>query len=364
MFVTLHFNHQTITTHDNAKYLFVHDKTFTSTHEITLRYDDAQCEEYCTFDYPLDFNIHEWYALSNGLVCMSSMLFRAPDYVPNIYLWNPVVGIYKMIQVSPLSVFTAKEIEWTALAFGFRPEVNDYVVVHIVKLEYVSSGPDSLEPDVTDSNTVVIGVYSLNAGSWKTIAEDDVEIPALSTDRSVFVNGIAFWIGDIYEELRQVVMYFDTKTKILRELPVPHCFGLGERQLLRPTFHPFGQSIAYYVENNESHQLDMWILNGDLIDKFSWEKKMSVSLSENIWADVLGIRNNNEPILAKSNNLISYDLETHEPYDFVRSYDRLTSDSHYNEGSKPLLSIFPFVETLLWLDKKSSMIEKNVSVTC
>ena len=41
---------------------------------------------------------------------------------------------------------------------------------------------------------------------------------------------------------------------------------------------------------------------------------MSVGLSEDVLADVLGTRNNGEPILAKSNNLISYDLDTHKPY--------------------------------------------------
>ncbi|KAK1371534.1 hypothetical protein POM88_037626 [Heracleum sosnowskyi] len=96
--------------------------------------------------------------------------------------------------------------------------------------------------------------------------------------------------------------------------------------------------------------LDIWVLKDDMVDENSWEKKMSVKLGENVWAEVLGTRNNGEPILAKSNNLIAYDLDTHEPYDFVESCDRLTPCYHHEEGSRAPLVIRPFVETLALLD--------------
>ncbi|KAL8110835.1 hypothetical protein AgCh_026541 [Apium graveolens] len=154
----------------------------------------------------------------------------------------------------------------------------------------------------------------------------------------------------------QLVMYFDTKTNILGKIKVPNWIALHERQLCNPLILPFGQSIAYFVEvedfdaeegdeDYKSPHLDIWVLKDDMIDEFSWEKKMSVSISEDVWAQVLGVRNNGDPILGKLNSLITYDLDTHEPNDFV---DRLTPYS-YDEDT-PFFFISPFVETLRLLD--------------
>ncbi|KAL1831120.1 hypothetical protein ACET3Z_000771 [Daucus carota] len=209
-----------------------------------------------------------------------------------------------MVPDSPLSRFPFKDIAWNALAFGFLPEDDDYVVVHIVKPSSTAA-PDSSDDD-----------------------ED------MCTDELVFVDGTAFWVGYNSNELYQV---------------------------LNPKILPFGQSIAYFVEVDQkdvnayhdeynSPHLDIWVLKDNMLGEFSWEKKMSVGLSEDVLADVLGTRNNGEPILAKSNNLISYDLDTHKPYDFVESCERLTPNFYYDEGSYLPLVISPFVETLVLLD--------------
>ncbi|KAK1371804.1 hypothetical protein POM88_037896 [Heracleum sosnowskyi] len=127
-----------------------------------------------------------------------------------------------MLPVSRLSEYYSNEIEWKALAFGFLPEVNDYVVVHVVKLETVfpddsdQDSPDYLELLNYISNTVMIGVYSLNTGSWKISSQDDVEITWVWTEQSVYVNGTAFWIGEDYAA-DQLVIQFDTKTEMYCE---------------------------------------------------------------------------------------------------------------------------------------------------
>ncbi|KAK1371802.1 hypothetical protein POM88_037894 [Heracleum sosnowskyi] len=290
MFLTLHLNHQTMIAHNNPRYLLFHN---TNTHLLTFCSDDKQCQEYCSIEYPFDFDNHEWYALSNGLICISSMSYRELDYDYNIFICNPLVQMCQMLPVSRLSEYYSNEIEWKALAFAFLPEVNDYVVVHVVKLETVF--PDDSDQDSPDylqllnyiSNTVMIGVYSLNTGSWKISSQDDVKITWVWTEQSVYVNGTAFWIGEDYAA-DQLVIQFDTKTEILREISVPEKFVVQERQ--HPIIHPFGKSIAYFVEDAEFRHLDMWILKEDMIDEFSWENIISVNLSENVWADVLGIR--------------------------------------------------------------------------
>ncbi|KAL8110668.1 hypothetical protein AgCh_026420 [Apium graveolens] len=63
---------------------------------------------------------------------------------------------------------------------------------------------------------------------------------------------------------------------------------------------------------------------------------MCVSTSEDVQEEVLGVRNNGEPVLAKSNNFIAYNLDSHEANDFVDSWDRWwTPKSPYQEGYAP-----------------------------
>uniref|UniRef100_A0A175YPY6 F-box associated domain-containing protein n=1 Tax=Daucus carota subsp. sativus TaxID=79200 RepID=A0A175YPY6_DAUCS len=123
-----------------------------------LRYDDVQCEEYCRSNYPPGL-IDEcaWRALSYGLICVSTMLFKFSDSTKEIYLWNPLVEKYKSLPDSQLSNI---ETQWNALAFGFVPEISDYVVVHIVKprLHLGRSEPDP--------HSVIIGIYSQNTNSY------------------------------------------------------------------------------------------------------------------------------------------------------------------------------------------------------
>ncbi|XP_074334435.1 uncharacterized protein LOC141671902 [Apium graveolens] len=328
---------------------------------MTVRSDDAHCQEYCTFHYPpQDLPACSWYTQSNGLICMSNMLLGDSDYNSSIYLWNPLVQKFKIIPDSPLFTSEFKPTKWSTLAFGFLSELDDYVVVHIVKPSSTSAPFLREERDDTYEqypHSVVIGVYSHNTSSWKKIHQDKVFVDFLNNHRSVFVNGTAFWVGCYYSSsLRQSVMYFDTKTNILGQVTVPDWIALHQRQEEIPVILPFGQSIAYAVEVDQedadegddeygSPHLDIWVLKDDMVDEFSWEKKMSVGLSENVRAQVLGIRYTGEPILAKSNNLISYDLDTHEPYDFVES-----TPYTYHEDSISPYTISPFLETLLLLD--------------
>ncbi|KAK1371796.1 hypothetical protein POM88_037888 [Heracleum sosnowskyi] len=360
MFISLHSNYQKLTAHINPKYLLFDNL---DTELFTVRFDNAQCQEYCTFDYDLPNS--SWYAQSNGLICVSTMFDQHFDFDPDIYLWNPLVQKYRMVPETPLRRYSFEETKWHALAFGFLPEAKDYVVVHMVKPS-LTSAPDEPEYPYDESyelysHLVMISVYSRNSNSWKEMCQEKVFVDRMCTDKSVFVNGTAFWVGYNSNELYQVVMCFDTETNVLRTIRVPNWIEIHGRQILNPRILPFGQSIAYFVEvdqedvdedddENDAPHLDIWVLKDNMMGEFSWVKKMSVGLSENVWARVLGLRNNGEPILAKSNNLISYNLDTHEPYDFVESCDRLTPNYVYEEGSSSPFVISPFVETLLFLD--------------
>ncbi|KAK1371806.1 F-box domain-containing protein [Heracleum sosnowskyi] len=369
IFITLHTNHHkllaTRDSNNHPKYLFFLNMR---DHLLTVRFDDVQCQEYGTLKYPLDLPNHAWYALANGLVCVSSMfvdgdsryyfnqhrnvlshgpvpvssLFnRTLHYDPSIHLWNPLVGKFRTLPDSPCMSFTSRETRCKGLAFGFLPEVNDYVVVHIVK-------PWSTYRSEADSHSVMIGVYSLNTNSWKKICQDNVFIHRISSNDAVFVNGAAFWTGTrSLERYEPIVMCFDTKTDILREIRFPDWVEFWHSFPVRP----FGQSIAFFSEGGDRNYLNMWVLkDDDPINEFYWENKMRGTLSENVRGKVLGVRNNGEPILSKFSNLISYNLDKSKEYDFADSCDHRTPFSYYDEGCKPPLVITPFVETLVFLD--------------
>lgn len=72
MFISLHYNYQKLTAH-NPKYLLFHIR---NTRVLTIRSNDAQYQEYCNLKYPLDLRNHEWYAVSNGLICISSLSYQ------------------------------------------------------------------------------------------------------------------------------------------------------------------------------------------------------------------------------------------------------------------------------------------------
>ncbi|KAK1371639.1 F-box domain-containing protein [Heracleum sosnowskyi] len=300
--------------------------------DFTVRFDDVQCEEYCKLEFLPGLTNHDaWFVLSYGLICMSTIRLPGRDHNRNIYLWNPLIKKYKTLPESPLP--SAKNWEaWEAFAFGFLPEVDDYVVIHIIK--------PCLPPH---PQSVIIGVYSLKTNSWKKSSQDNVFISGISSDQDdvVFINGAAFWVG-VNSDKQIILMCFDTKTDTLCEISLPDSVAYWSQV---PVIHQFGQSIAYFVWEEGVNHFDMWVLKYDHINEFTWEKKMCVSPSKDVEEEVLGVRNTGDPIL-----VISYSLDCHQANGFVESWDRWTPNSPYKVGYGPPYVIRPFVESLVMLN--------------
>ncbi|XP_017233712.1 putative F-box protein At5g62660 [Daucus carota subsp. sativus] len=335
MFISLQLNYQKIRNDHYPKYLFF-ENSYTDV--LTLRYDDVQCEEYCRPKYPPGLTDKSaWRAVSYGLICVSTMIFEFHESTKEIYLWNPLVEKYKTLPDSPLLNI---ETRWNTLAFGFVPEINDYVVVHVVKPRlHLGRG----EPD---PHSVIIAVYSLNTNSWKKICHDKVFVRHINWFDVVFINGAAFWAG-IKWDRRKIILCYDTKTEKLREISLPS-YSPGDHII--HTIHQLGQSIAYFVWDKRYDYFDMWVLKFYSIDEFSWEKKMSIRPNKDIRVEVMGVRNNGEPILARSFNLITYNLDNHMAKNFVDSWDSWTPYPYYEEDFAPPFFIRPFVESLVLLN--------------
>lgn len=126
-------------------------------------------------------------------------------------------------------------------------------------------------------HSVKISVYSLNIDSWKTINRDNVlKACYIETDHHAFVYGVAFWLR-IQSKNHHLVVCFNTETDILREILLP---DWDENHTPLLGIHPFGQSIAYFVEDARNFHFDMWVLKGDSINVFYWEMKISVTLAK------------------------------------------------------------------------------------
>ncbi|XP_074337799.1 putative F-box protein At3g10430 [Apium graveolens] len=327
LFISHYCNYRKLTGHIDPKYLLFHNLDNNS---FAVRSDNKQCQEYCIFSYPLGLPASSWYVHSNGLICVSTMFDEEFDYNRSIYIWNPLVQKFKAVPESPLYTLTFMKATWNALAFGFLPEINDYVVVHIIKfssssesLSFNSSDPSSHVKCEHYPHSVIIGVYSLNTNSWRKICQDKGFVNLICSSESVFVNGTAYWAG--IDSSFQSVMCFDTNTNILRKIRVHNLFP--DLDVMEYLIIPFGESIAYCIEGNENNSeedeedywsphLHIWLLKDSVtgednkIGELFWE--MRVSLDQYVWAQVLGTRNNGDPILAKSNSLIAYDLDTQE----------------------------------------------------
>ncbi|KAL8110819.1 hypothetical protein AgCh_026526 [Apium graveolens] len=266
----------------------------------------------------------------------------------NIYLWNPLVEKYKTLPNSPLPF---SESRWNAWAFGFVSEINDYVVVHVVKPLHLARGK-------RDPHSVFISVYSLKSNSWKALSQDKVFVCDISYADAVFVNGAAFWIAKGSDYRRKILCY-DTKSDMLRVISLPE-YNIDSRPCI-PVLHSLGQSsLAYFLWSKTCNSriydyFIMWVLKYDSLNEFSWEKKMSIDTRKGITpirAEVLGVRNNGEPILARSRDLVSYNLDNDEPNDFVDSCISWTPNPNYDYPWEcpPPFFIHPFVETLALLN--------------
>lgn len=77
---------------------------------------------------------------------------------------------------------------------------------------------------------------------------------------------------------------------------------------------------------------------------------MTISLSKDDKPEVLGLRNNGEPILPRSSDMISYDLENYETKKFVDSWYRWTPYMYLVVDDEAPYAIRPFLESLVLLD--------------
>lgn len=342
IFIYIHLNYN----NSKPNYLLFETRY---TYDFLLHHDNQNSQEFRKLNLPSAIPIEtKWLSTSYSLICFSTIFndWHIDNYSGDIFLFNPLIQKYKTLPYLPtipdLPSRTSSFDTFVFLAFGYVPHIYDYRVVKIV--------------NYYDDNKIplfAISVYSLSSNSWTTkTVLDDIFIRIRDPYESVFVNGIAYW-RTWSKNNGRTLLCFDVVNGVLRNIPLPKVVDCCD-----PSLKQFGQSVAYFTDHLKFTDINIWILRGDPMNEFFWEKKFSVSLPEDIRTDVLGIRNNGELILSKLDDcdLVSYNCEDDEVKDFVSSWNRWPSiGMDRNDIDDDLFEQSPFivhsfVEGLVLLD--------------
>ncbi|KAL1830309.1 hypothetical protein ACET3Z_008721 [Daucus carota] len=263
------------------------------------------------------------YGTSNGLICLFS--FK----VHKIYLWNPVIGKYKILPVSPIPYEDPSRVFDVGLAFGYLDKINDYKVVKIVN--YLPRREES-----QDGLACVAYVYSLSTNIWKPLSKDKFAgLSFINLSDSVVLNGFAYWVvtRGLYMNF---ILCFDMENEIFREIMMPQD-STNTTDDTVTLVQECGELISLFYFNQSTYILDIWLLRKDGDINHVWTKKITLNLGEIVgrrWPDKfdgrwwpIGFRGRDEMVLVNIEEcaFLSYDLEKDEATDMVEDSSDLGS---------------------------------------
>ncbi|KAK8615161.1 hypothetical protein V6N13_068942 [Hibiscus sabdariffa] len=226
-------------------------------------------------------------------------------------LWNPWTGKSQMLPTTGTEFPPWESCRPSIyLGFGYDPISDDYKLVRITQFYGVKDGIFATE----------VKVYSLRTNSWRRIK--DFPFHLSHRHRGVLVNNALHWEVSTPFKLntQRLVAAFDLGTEEYRLVELPDCLGRG----LRMDLYVVGGCLCLVVCYGEFGSIDIWIMKEHGV-KESWTKLISIKYCE----------------------LIEY-LSYVVPVAFSRN------------GRKVLLKVD--CKTLVWLDLRSSSLEKIASV--
>ncbi|KAL3628783.1 hypothetical protein CASFOL_027829 [Castilleja foliolosa] len=204
----------------------------------------------------------------NGLVCI-----RCDQ---GIVLWNPAMNLSKTL--SPL-----KDHESVSLGFGFDAEGDDFQM--ILGFGYDAEGDDFkvvrivfLEENIRLSmGASWVEVYSLNSNSWTTI-DPGFQFSEMWFDliyNSVTVNGNPYWVGNVDEEIKHVLICFDMSKLVFKIVPLTSLdYNKAEQAIEFVDLNGSLGALVVSWENEESDEyVDSWVFD---VGEQIWTKSHSV----------------------------------------------------------------------------------------
>ncbi|XP_074265219.1 F-box/kelch-repeat protein At3g06240-like [Silene latifolia] len=178
-------------------------------------------------------------------------------YHKELRLWNPSIRKSLVIPACP---FPSSLLNDCVYVFGYAPVIKDYKVVAI-----------ALEKNVGEKPRIMyVAVYTLRDQQW-TVRNDGLNIsfpntidmfqPFYSVSAAVFLNGMAYWLGNINKDRFQFTHLgsfdFDTEEIAFSELPSSWEEERGSCRLL----FLFGESLAIFRISDVVSSI--WVLEQD-----------------------------------------------------------------------------------------------------
>ncbi|XP_059663691.1 F-box/kelch-repeat protein At3g06240-like [Cornus florida] len=147
----------------------------------SLHYDNQMFDKYAKVRFPLKSSANNYFRIissCNGVICLSDDHFVITN---DLYLWNR--SIQKLMALPPVRVtFQLHGPFMHNIGFGFDPVTDDYKVIRIVYLNYVTIPPE-------------VDIFTLSTGTWRNISH--LGLPYIIQDRGpqINLNGAAHWIA-------------------------------------------------------------------------------------------------------------------------------------------------------------------------
>ncbi|XP_017224928.2 F-box/kelch-repeat protein At3g23880-like [Daucus carota subsp. sativus] len=260
---------------------------------------------------------------ANGLLCLFSFDL---SYEP-IYLMNPSIRKYKVIDSSAIVHRTIGIDTRVMLGFGYHQKSKDYKIVRFLERQWVHSW----HPGESD-----VEIYSLCSDAWQEIQVQCFPWIVRDEASSVMCNDNLHWIAHNCDRNDLVVLSFNIEKYVLEEVKLPDLSFHTDSPLtvtavvLKECLCSFGYVLPV-GSGEEITRCYLWIMKDYGVAE-SWTMLYEIDCQVKIRRYISSTREDGLILEDIHENILLYNTET-------RSFD------HLNIPQKPfLVKIVPYME--------------------
>nr|XP_017224922.1 PREDICTED: F-box/kelch-repeat protein At3g23880-like [Daucus carota subsp. sativus] len=274
---------------------------------------------------------------ANGLLCLFSFDL---SYEP-IYLMNPSIRKYKVIDSSAIVHRTIGIDTTVMLGFGYHQKSQDYKIVRFLERQWVHSR-HTRECDVE--------IYSLCTDAWEEIQVQYFPWIVGDEGSSIMCNDNLHWIALNCDRNDQVILSFNIEKSVLEEVKLPDLTFHTDSTDLTVTAVVLKECLCLfgYVlpvgSGEESTRCYLWIMKDYGVAE-SWTKLYEIDCQVKIRRCISSTGDDQLILEDIHENILLYNTET-------RSFD------HLNIPQKPfLVKIVPYMESLILIDQENEILK-------
>ncbi|WOH14277.1 hypothetical protein DCAR_0933796 [Daucus carota subsp. sativus] len=273
---------------------------------------------------------------ANGLLCLFSFDL---SYEP-IYLMNPSIRKYKVIDSSAIVHRTIGIDTRVMLGFGYHEKSKDYKIVRFLERQQVHSRHLG-EADVE--------IYSLCSDAWKEIQVQYFPWIVRDEALSIMCNDNLHWIAHNCDRDDPVILSFNIEKYVLDEVKLPDLTVHTDSTLtvtavvLKECLCSFGYVLPV-GSGEEITRCYLWIMKDYGVAE-SWTMLYEIDCQVKIRRCFSSTRDDRLILEDVHENILLYKTET-------RSFD------HLNIPQKPfLVKIVPYMESLILIDQENEILK-------